>query len=517
MANAKQTRSKGRQKRSETKTLKASKPAAAPEGPAGASGGELVGIEEAVAILRTTRPTFYRWLRAGRVKAMKAGRQWRFYRRDLERFLHGEAPRIEVPGDIAGLLVALDAQLLAAGVEPPRAAEATPATIIQRVLQLADKLRASDIHFEPPVGESSGSLRFRIDGVLVPAPAIDPRVYPALVDQLKMMAACDLQQKKRPQDGRILLTVSNDKMDLRVCFVPAIGGEAATIRLLRRGGMTFRLDELPYSPVDLERIGAAIKLPWGIMVFTGPAGSGKTTSMYSALNAIDPAHQKIVTIEDPVEYAFPGMLQLPVHVPNGNTYAALLRSVLRSDPDVIMVGEIREGETLQICVQAALTGHLVLTTLHTNDAPSALTRMRDLGLDPFLIGDGVKLIVAQRLARKLCPECSQPVELTETERQEAAQIAAEGGLKFETLPSQFRRNVGCGACGQTGYRGRTLLAETLAMSPAVAAALRAGATAGELRRTAVEQGMTTMAADGVRRAAAGVTSLTEALRTAPRQ
>lgn len=355
-------------------------------------------------------------------------------------------------------------------------------------------------------------LRLRLDGALQEVMPFDARLLPAIIDRLKTMADCDLTQKKRPQDGRILLNIKQQELDVRVSFLPAMMGEAATLRLLRLDAMSFKLDELPYAPADLERIRHVLRVPWGLVLFTGPTGSGKTTSLYAALQEVNTPARKVMSVEDPVEYMFPGMVQVAVNPRENMTFASVLRAFLRSDPDVVMTGEVRDLETLQLCGQTALTGHLVLTTLHTDEAASALARMIDIGLSPFLVVDAVKLVVAQRLIRRLCKHCSVPAEPASEQLAEAAKLAKEGGLSWDQLPKQFRKPVGCKDCSFTGYRGRTLVAETMLMSPALGEAIRHRASAPELRRIAVMHGMTTISADALARAAEGRTSLDEALR-----
>lgn len=489
-------------------------PAAGRKPAAALDGGELIDMEAAIAMLKTTRPTFYRWLRTGRIKAMKAGRQWRFYRADIERFLKGQEPRIEVTGDPTELLEALAVKMRALGLKIEDAPNEDGVTAaVHRVLRLALASRASDIHIQPHTDgpEGKAKVRLRLDGVLHELVTFDGRLVAPIVERIKTMAACDVQQKRRPQDGRIRMNIHNEPVDFRVSFVPALFGEAVTLRLLRREALAFHLGDMPYAAKDLERIRHALALPWGMIVVTGPTGAGKTTTLYAAMQELNTPDKKLMSVEDPVEYAFAGVVQVSVNVQEGVTFSTALRSIFRADPDVVMVGEMRDNDTLQICAQIALTGHVALTSLHTNDAPSAFVRMRDLGLDVHLL-DTVKLVVAQRLIRSLCRHCSQPVELDAGQQETAAKIVSEGGLSWSALPRNYRRAVGCRECNFTGYRGRTLAAETLAMSGELAQALRERAPVQELRRIAVAQGMTTMIADAVRRAASGETTLEESLR-----
>ncbi|MCX5659132.1 MAG: ATPase, T2SS/T4P/T4SS family [Planctomycetota bacterium] len=495
----------------------------APHAPTPGPGGELVDLDEAVALLDTTRPTFYRWVRAGRIKGMKVGRQWRFYRADIDRFLKGEQPRVEVSGDLAGLLDLLAERLKARGLEVQEAEQpGNPQSGLilaaSRILLLAHQSRASDVHIDPPSGAGDdllGRIRFRLDGVLHPVAEFDARLLPHLIERFKVMAGCDVQTTRRPQDGRMRLNIRSQDVDVRACFVPALRGEAATLRILRNEGVVFRLDQFPLSPWVLAPLKAALAQPAGLVLITGPTGSGKTTTLYAALQEVTTPGRKVMTFEDPVEYALPGTVQVPINVRENLTFPAALRSALRSDPDVMMVGELRDNESLQIVAQAVLTGHLVLSSMHTNDAASALTRLADIGLDRFMIGDVAKLVVAQRLVRVLCKRCSQPAELSAEELAAAERNARAGGLAWEKLPKAFRKAAGCDQCNGTGFRGRQPVNEALPMSPALASALKRGATCDEMRKIAADEGMITLGGDAIARAAAGVTTLDEALRVMP--
>ena len=356
--------------------------------------GPLIDIEEAIALLKTSRPSFYRWLRSGKLKGMKVGRQWRFYKKDIESFLKGEAPRIELAADISPLLDALEKALKEAGAKDIAPAAGDPAiAVVARTIRLAWLSRASDIHLTShiPEGQSTpvGFLRVRVDGALRVVAKFDARLVPALIERWKIMANCDVHERQKPQDGRIIVSASElsagagDKtLDLRVCFLPAAIGETLTVRLLSREQVQLHLDRLSFSPHDLARIRRALELPWGTIICTGPTGCGKTTVLYSCLQELSRPEVKILTVEDPVEYMLPWATQVQIRPQLGLGFPAFLRSTLRSDPDVIMIGEIRDLETLAVATQAALTGHLVLSTLHTEDAASALVRMRDMGMDP---------------------------------------------------------------------------------------------------------------------------------------
>lgn len=491
--------------------------------PAGAE--ELMDMEGAILHLKTTRPTFYRWLRSGKLKGMKVGRQWRFYRADLDRFLKGEGPQIELAADIRPLQRALLQRLHELGA-PDDPAEAVPETgtasekvvaVVSAMIRLAHHLKASDIHFHqrhapPPAVGMNGVLQFRVDGVLQTFAGIDGRLAPPILDQLKTMAGCDLHERSRPQDGRIKLSIGGQTLDLRVCFVPAVTGEAVTIRLLDAKAAALDLDGIPFAPADRARLDRAMAAPCGLILFTGPTGSGKTTVEYACINTLAKTPRKILTVEDPVEYILENTVQIPVNPAVGLTFAAGLRAILRCDPDVIMAGEIRDRETLQILLQCALTGHLAISSLHTEDAAAALQRLLDIGGEPFLVADAVRLIVSQRLVRRLCAACSRPETPAREELAKAAAVARQGGLDWGAMAHQFRHPVGCPQCGMTGYRGRTPIAEVLEMTPELDRAIRTGAGPDHLRRLAIEQGMTTLAADGIRRCAAGETTLNEVFR-----
>jgi type II secretory ATPase GspE/PulE/Tfp pilus assembly ATPase PilB-like protein len=328
--------------------------------------------------------------------------------------------------------------------------------------------------------------------------------------------------KNLPQDGRIAIDTAamlqakkGRQIDVRVCFLPTGLGEDLTARLLDSSSVVLDLDRLPYSANDRARMLEALARPWGVIVVSGPTGSGKTTTLYAALNKVSRPEVKVASVEDPIEYYLPWVSQVRVRQETGFTFAHALRAIFRSDPDVVLVGEIRNLDVLNLVLQLSLTGHLLLTTLHAGEAVAALVRMLDIGADPFVVADATKLIVSQRLVRKLCPACSKPAKLSGEELAQAYAAAEKGGIRTGALGSGFRTAVGCPACAQTGYRGRTVIAETLALTPEIGVALRRRASAEELRAIAIGQGMTTMMADGIRRASLGETTVTEVMRVAP--
>ena len=497
-------------------TGQAGKAAQAAEKGGGAQAA-LLTMEQAIERLRTTRPTFYRWLRAGKIKGMKVGRQWRFNPDDVERFLRGQEPQIDLPVGTDALMEALGTALRKAGVSEAVAAHDDPVVrVVQGLVMLGLRSGASDIHVQPmkEPGDEPGEaqVRLRLDGVLHEALRFDLRLLPAVVERIKRMAACDPLNRRTPQDGRVMMTIGKSPVDLRVNIVPALYGEAVTMRLLHREAIALTLDQLPYGPREMRVLREAIGSPYGVIVVAGPAGSGKTTTLYCALKQLNQPQRKIITIEDPVEYAFAGMVQMQLNPKEGLTFESAMRSCLRADPDVIMMGEIRSKDAMQMCMQASLTGHLVMTTLHTNTAAGTLMRLRDLGGEGFVIGEAVRLVMAQRLVRKLCPHCSKADKPAAQVLEQAMSLAREGGVRCDELPQQFRKAVGCEKCASTGYRGRTVLAEMMPMTAQLGTAIRRGASEEELQALAVGQGMTTLAADGVRRAAHGETTLAEVLR-----
>jgi general secretion pathway protein E len=362
---------------------------------------------------------------------------------------------------------------------------------------------ASDIHLE---GSRLGiSVRFRIDGVLVPAPEPPSQLQHAIISRIKLLAELDIAERRRPQDGRIRVRMESRELDLRVSTVPTLHGESVVLRLLDRGGRPVALEDLGMNPRILESILALARRPHGLLLVTGPTGSGKTTTLYSALRTRTADAEKIITVEDPVEYQLAGITQVPVHRQAGVTFAAALRSILRQDPDVIMLGEMRDQETAEVAVQAAMTGHLVMSTLHTNDAVSAIPRMLDLGIPSYLAAATVEGILAQRLVRRVCANCR--VNYTPT-AESVAQLA--GG---DVVPGgEFVRGVGCSECRGTGFRGRVGVYELLLVNDAVKNAISRDASPGELRQIAIDDGLVPLRADGWRQVRAGVTTIEEVLR-----
>ena len=376
--------------------------------------------------------------------------------------------------------------------------------LLNLVLMQAIKDKASDIHFEP--FEDEFKMRYRIDGILYEM--IPPPVHLAMpiVSRIKVMANLDIAERRLPQDGRIELMVNGNPVDLRVSVLPTIFGESVVMRVLDRSNISLDLDKVGLGHSDLEAVRQLINKPNGIVIVTGPTGSGKTTTLYSALNELNQIDRKILTAEDPVEYDIDGLIQVQVNPEVGLTFASSLRSFLRQDPDVILVGETRDLETAQIAVQASLTGHLVFTTLHTNDAPSSIARLLDLGLEPFLITATVEGIVAQRLVRKICSKCKEAYHPTEEQLMEL-QLSPE-----DTQGRQIYHGAGCEYCNQSGYKGRTALFEIMTLDDELLELIMKGTSTQVLRAQACKRGMRTLRHAGLIAIFDGITTIDEVVR-----
>ncbi len=361
---------------------------------------------------------------------------------------------------------------------------------------------ASDIHLE--AGRSGLSARFRLDGVLAPAPEPPAELHHAVVSRIKLLAELDIAERRRPQDGRIRVRLEARELDLRVSTVPTLFGESVVLRLLDRGGRPVALGELGMPAAMLERVDALARRPHGMVLVTGPTGSGKTTTLYAALGLRDTAAEKVVTVEDPVEYQLSGVAQVPVHRQAGVTFGAALRSILRQDPDVVMVGEMRDPETAEVAVQAAMTGHMVFSTLHTNDAVGAIPRLLDLGVPDYLVAATLDAVLAQRLVRRVCDGCAAPYHPSPDA---VARLGA--GLR---APAAFVRGTGCTLCRGTGYRGRLGVFELVEVDDALRDAVVRRAPRSELRARAQSAGMAPMRADAWDKVARGLTTIEEVLR-----
>lgn len=375
---------------------------------------------------------------------------------------------------------------------------------VNQILTEAIELRATDVHIEP--FENELRVRYRIDGVLQQA-SIAPEVkqfQSAIVSRLKILAKLDIAEKRVPQDGRIKIRIAGREIDVRVSVIPMLYGEAVVLRLLDRTSVLLGMDKLGLSERDLRLSERILERPHGIILVTGPTGSGKTTTLYAALSHINSIERKIITIEDPIEYQLHGINQIQVSRKAGLTFASGLRSILRHDPDVVLVGEIRDLETAEIAVQASLTGHLVFSTLHTNDAPSAMTRLVDMGIEPYLVSSSLEAVLAQRLVRLICNNCK-----TEVPAHERESLRAQYG---EELPEVLYRGQGCRECGQTGYRGRIGIFEFMVVTDDLRSLILENASARDLRRLATKQGMISLREDGYRHLRAGRTTIEEILR-----
>jgi type IV pilus assembly protein PilB len=376
--------------------------------------------------------------------------------------------------------------------------------LLNLVLLQAIKDKASDIHFEP--FEDEFKMRYRIDGVLYEMVAPGKHISVALASRIKVMANLDIAERRLPQDGRIELTVAGAPVDLRVSVLPTMHGESVVLRVLDRGNVSLDLDKVGLSTEDLVDFHQLIKKPNGIVINTGPTGSGKTTTLYAALNHLNQETEKILTAEDPVEYDIDGLVQCQINTDAGLTFGRCLRSFLRQDPDIILVGEVRDLETAQISVQASLTGHLVFTTLHTNDAPSAIARLVDLGLEPFLITATLEAVVAQRLVRRICSNCKGPFE-------PASELLMELGLKEEDVAGKtLYFGQGCDYCNHTGYKGRLGIFEIMVVTDEIRDLIMRRASSNLIRQEAVKQGMRTLREGGVRAIYEGLTTIEEVVK-----
>ncbi len=372
--------------------------------------------------------------------------------------------------------------------------------LVNYIISRAVEERASDIHFEPQ--EDGLLIRYRVDGLLRYVEQFSLDMALPVVSRLKIMAGMDIAEKRLPQDGRVVLKVGGKDVDIRISTLPTVYGEKVVLRLLDRTSILIGLEKLGLLEDDMKKIVQMISRPYGMLLVTGPTGSGKTTTLYSILNRLAKEEYNVVTVEDPVEYELKGINQVQVNEKAGLLFSTALRSILRQDPDIIMVGEIRDYETAELAVRAALTGHFVLSTLHTNDAPGALTRLVDMGVEPFLIASSVVGVVAQRLVRKICEQCKEPYL-------PAPEVITENNLPEGTL---LYRGKGCEHCRFSGYRGRTAIFEVMKMSEQISALVMKKASSGEVRQVAIGEGMKTLFENGKEKVISGITTLEEVLR-----
>jgi type IV pilus assembly protein PilB len=390
----------------------------------------------------------------------------------------------------------------AAVIELLESAEQAPVVkLVHSVVAEAVERGASDIHFDPRDGDMR--VRFRVDGVVTDSTTVPKRLVSGLISRVKIMAELDIAERRLPQDGRVGLTVDGRYIDVRVATLPVMRGESVVMRILDKDRVVMDLDHLGMQSDDRSRLEHSITKVHGAVLVTGPTGAGKTTTLYAAMNEVNSPDKTLIAIEDPVEYELDGVKQVQVNPKTGLSFAAGLRSMIRSDPDVMMVGEIRDRETAQIAIESALTGHLVLSTLHTNDAPMAVARLIEMGIEPFLVASGIECIVAQRLARRLCDDCKQPVAVS------AEELSQNGfdGDGFEAFEP-----VGCVSCKSTGYRGRIGLYEVMEISPEVRSLILGSHSTAEIGEAAAAAGMRRLRDDGLEKARQGITSLPEVLR-----
>jgi type IV pilus assembly protein PilB len=376
---------------------------------------------------------------------------------------------------------------------------------VNSLIEQAIQNRASDLHLEPT--EFDLRVRYRIDGVLHEVDRVPSAVQSPLISRLKIMANVDITERRIPQNGRITVRLDNHNVDLRLATLPTVWGEKVVLRVLDTGGIDLELKKLGFGEDTYARYSKSFTKPHGMVLVTGPTGSGKSTTLYATLTEISTPEVNIITVEDPVEYRLAGVNQVQVNHKAGLTFAAVLPAILRSDPDVVLIGEIRDKATAQLAIEAALTGHLVLSTLHTNDAPSAITRLIEMGIEPFLVGSSLDCVLAQRLARRLCEWCKEPYAPS------AQDLAAiNWPQRLVEIPEKLWRPVGCRSCGQTGYRGRVAVNEVMPVTEEIERLAVTHGSATDIRRVAVAEGMITLREDGLRKTAAGLTTVEEILR-----
>ncbi|NLU51938.1 MAG: Flp pilus assembly complex ATPase component TadA [Clostridiaceae bacterium] len=379
--------------------------------------------------------------------------------------------------------------------------------LVNQIINHAIRAGASDVHIDPQ--EKSIKVRLRIDGVLHEIMQQPRKLHPLISSRIKVMAGMDIAERRIPQDGRVSLRYEDRTIDIRVATLPSAYGEKISLRLLDRSSEILSLESLGFPETQLKRYNEVFKLPYGFILITGPTGSGKSTTLYATLAKINTPDKNIITLEDPIERKMAGLNQVQMNVKAGMTFASGLRSILRSDPDIIMVGEIRDRETAQIAVEAALTGHLVLSTLHTNDAPGAVTRLEDMGIEPFLTASSLVGVIAQRLVRVLCPSCKKPHEYS---REEILRSIPDFPLEPHEEKITIYKPVGCLSCNNTGYKGRTGLYEFLRVTEKMQKLILNKASTNEIRDLAIKEGMITLRNDGLMKVKKGITSIEELLR-----
>ncbi|MCD4831607.1 MAG: type II secretion system ATPase GspE [Anaerohalosphaeraceae bacterium] len=375
--------------------------------------------------------------------------------------------------------------------------------LVNDILFRALQLRASDIHIHPY--ETKIQIRYRIDGILYDTLSLNRNVLPLVVSRIKVMAGMDIAERRMPQDGRCSVRVGNREIDLRVSTVPTSYGERSVLRLLDKSSGIFNLSELGMMEDELKRFDSLLSRSHGVIFVTGPTGSGKSTTLYASLNRMDSVQKNIITIEDPIEYQLDGISQMQVATKKGMTFITALRHVLRQDPDVIMVGEVRDQETARMAIQSSLTGHLVFSTLHTNDSAGAISRLLDLGVEPYLVSSSLIAVLAQRLVRRVCPECKQKYEPSERELREI-------GIAVDKADCDFYVGAGCSKCFDTGYKGRAGIYELMLIDETVRDLIHSRQSAGVIKQKAIDAGLQTLRMDGARKVVAGITTIAEVLR-----
>jgi type IV pilus assembly protein PilB len=412
-----------------------------------------------------------------------------------------------VDGDLDDLSMALDTVEDEQDLSNVKAVveDAPIVKFVNLLITQAIQDRASDIHIEPT--ERDLRVRFRIDGVLHEIMRSPKNIQSGVISRLKIMADINIAERRVPQDGRLSVNANGKKIDLRVATLPTVWGEKVVMRVLDNSTAMLKLSDLGFSDGNYERYAESFTKPYGMILVTGPTGSGKSTTLYATLNIVSRPEINVITVEDPVEYRIPGINQVQTNVKAGLTFASALRSILRSDPDVVLIGEVRDHETAQIAIEASLTGHLVLSTLHTNDAPSAVTRLVEMGIEPFLVGSALDCVLAQRLARRLCAKCREAYT-PDPETLRAARFPWQDGME---LPTMYRP-VGCSACSKTGYRGRLALHEVMPITEDIERLAVERASAITIEHVAREQGMVSLRDDGLQKVLQGVTTLEEILR-----
>jgi general secretion pathway protein E len=417
----------------------------------------------------------------------------------IEKYLN----KFELSESINGIINEIRREISTSAADNPQESSGI-LKLIEAILKTSILSRASDIHIEPT--EKNCMVRSRIDGMLAETFIFERDIYPPLASRMKLLSNMDIAEKRKPQDGRFSAKILGKEYDFRISALPTLFGESIVIRILDKTKIMIKLENLGMHPTNYEKFSRAMRSPYGIILVTGPTGSGKSTTLYAALNAIKSVESKIITVEDPVEYQLNLVQQVHVNEKANLTFASALRSILRQDPDIIMIGEIRDHETLRIAVQAALTGHLVFSTLHTNDAISAVSRAIDMGLEPYLIAGAMVAIEAQRLIRKLCPSCKTKINVPQSMLDRIKGFIPENYT--------FYKAVGCEKCSQTGYLGREMISEILPISEKISSMIAQGATKEELKKQAYAEGFIDLFKDGIIRAAKGVTSIDEVLRVA---